>query len=304
MIVLALMGWVRGALRLAGAFLALLLSGILAGPLNFLTQPLVRGFGVHELLVPIASTFATGFVLFLVFLVGLSMLVKKHWGDELPQWDKPVGSVLGAVWGLCLVLLLFTGLNTTARADRAMREAAAETALRVQARSRIEGKVEVELEPLSYQLAPEEYQRQKTVLVTQKMREYRPSPEQIREVTEPGPLDPFLEDLRSSPFGGAVESFSPLDAKGEKVLRDLTVVVGDAVLMERFQRQPKVAELVKEPAFQALSNNEDIASAIREKRFRALLDHPRIVAAARDPKLRQKLTEVDIEGILAEVKGP
>jgi hypothetical protein len=304
MALLALVGWLRGAMRLAGAFVALLLSGVLAGPFQFLTRPIVRSFGIPELLLPVTSTFASGLVLFLVLLLGVSAFVKKRWGDDLPEWDKPAGSILGAVWGLFLVLFTFTGLNTVARVDRALREAVAETELRAQARVKIERAVEVELEPLSFRLAPEEYERQRDRSVTMRMRKYRPEPEQIQKATAAGPLDPFLENLKSSPFQGPVDSFSPLDERGEKVLRDLTIVAGDAVLMDRFQQHETVAELVQEPAFQALSDNEQIASAVREKRFRDLLDHPKIVAAARDPELRQKLSEVDMEKILAEVKGP
>jgi hypothetical protein len=304
MAVLAFVGWLRGAIRLAGAFLALLLSGLLANPFRFLTRPVVRSLDVPELLVPTSSTFATGLLLFVVFLIGVSHFIKKRWGEDLPEWDKPVGSLLGAVWGIILILFTLVGLSTIARADRAMREAVAETELRAQARIKIERKVKKELEPLSYRLDPEEYERQEKQAVTKRMREYKPEPEQIQELVQAGSLDPFLESLKSSPLRGTVNSFSLINEQSERVLRDLTIVVGDPVLMDRFQRHKTISELVKEPVFQALSGDEEIALAVREKRFRDLLDHPKIVAAAREPNLRKKLSKVDLEAILAEVKGP
>ena len=146
--------------------------------------------------------------------------------------------------------------------------------------------------------AQEELEKRMTLAVENRMKTFAVKPEQVREKIEPGPLDGFLEELETFPMESLVESFSAIDAKSEELLRDLSIVVGDPILFDRFQRNPDIAKLKEDSTLQALGRDEEVAAAIRERRFRDLLDHPKVVEAAGNEKLRQKLKNVDIDSIL------
>lgn len=302
MIILGLLGWLRGGLKLAGAFLALLVSGLLAVPLHPLTGWLVEAFGAPELLVPLFATFCTGLLLFLILSVLFSVGLKKRFPDsEEPEWNKPLGALLGGVWGMVLVVLIFTGLSTIARVDRSLREAVAINDLRTAHRLKVEKRVTEEMAYLRGQMAPETFRATQMKEVQKQMRGFEVKPEQVEEKIEPGPLDDFQHSLESFPLEGVVQSFAMVDRKGEELLRDLTVVVGDPYLLHDFQKHPTVKELMTDQTVRDLTSDPEIAKAVREKRFRELLDHPKLVKAARDESVRVKFGKVDIEMVLQEV---
>ena len=301
---MALLGWLRGAVTLGVGLLALLLSGLLSIPFGGLGNPIARALGCPELLLPALAPLIAGFIFFVVLIGVLNHVVKKKRGDKArPDWDRPVGAMLGGVWGFLFTLLCFTGLNSIARADRAMREGAIISQLRAQARMKIEQEVSREMAPNSSFYAPEELEQRMTVAVTKRMKTFRVEPKEVEERIEPSPLDGFLVELETFPLEAVVENFSAIDARSEEVLRDLSIVVGDPLLFDRFQRHPEIAELRDDPTLQALGRDEEVAAAIRERRFRDLLDHPKVVEAARNEKLRRKLKGVDIEAILKKTLG-
>lgn len=304
MLAMAGLGWLRGAITAAQTLLALLLSGLLAMPLGLLGRPVARALGTPELLVPMMGSLLTGLCIFLVLLAGFSFYLKKRFENrEPPDWDKPIGAMVGAVWGLLLILILLTGLNSVARADRAMREAAAVNQLRTQERKKVELQVNRELAPDRSLYEEEEFARIATVTVAKRMKSYRVDPAKVEELVEPSPLDGLIERLENSPLESAVERFSAVDAKTETVLRDLAIVVGDPILFDRFQHHKTIRELAEDRTIQALGNDLEISSAIGEKRFRDLLNHPRIVELAGDQRLRRKLKNVDVGEILKGVIG-
>lgn len=298
---MALLGWFRGARVVLKGLVALILASLLATPFGILAKPIAKAMGAPELLAPISGTLLAGLGLFCLCLLGFYLYERKQEEKEQPTWDKPVGALAGGVWGIFLVLFLFTGLNSVARADRAMREAAAVSQLRTQARQKAERKVAKEMEYMAAQYAPEEFERRQTVAVAKRMKSFKPDPKEVEEILAPGQLDPFLEDLKNFPLRGPVNAFSPVDDKAEKLLRDLTIVVSDPVLFQRFQSQEVVRELTEDETVKALSGDEQIAAAIREKRFRDLLDHPKLVKAARSSVVRRKFEKVDMGAILDKV---
>ena len=296
---MALLGWLRGAVTLGVGLLSLLLAGLLSIPLGGLGNPIARALSCPELLLPAFAPLIAGLIFFIILVGVLNHLVKKKRGDSpRPEWDRPVGAMLGGVWGLLFPLLCFTGLNSIARADRAMREGEVISQLRSEARIKIEREVTEEMGPDSGFYAQEELEKRMTLAVENRMKTFAVKPEQVREKIEPGPLDGFLEELETFPMESLVESFSAIDAKSEELLRDLSIVVGDPILFDRFQRNPDIAKLKEDSTLQALGRDEEVAAAIRERRFRDLLDHPKVVEAAGNEKLRQKLKNVDIDSIL------
>ena len=297
-------GYLRGLARLGTALIALLFASILARPLYPLTGWLVVMAGAPKLLVPTLATLTTGLLLFVVLLVPATLWVKKKFGDlERPKWDAPLGAVAGGVWGLVLVLLTLVGLSTVARVDRAMRVGTAESSMRTEARQKFEREADEELRPLRNSMSRKRLAEEKQKLVAEAEASFYVDPAELRKRTPEGTLDTFLVDLEHSPFEAAVDSVSPVTVNIEKVMTDLTIVVGDPVLFARFRLHPTVQTLMSDPTVKSLSEDPEIAQAIIEGRYRDLLDHPKLIAAVEQDQVRDKFAKVDMAKILAEVRS-
>ncbi len=287
----------RGALRFFAALMVLLVAGLLASPLSFLTGWMAGGF-VPKLLLPLAGTVLTGVGLFVLLMLPCELWLRRRERARadagLPVregWETWLGAALGGVWGACLVLLICVGIATIARVDRAMRGAQAELDFRAERRAR-EQKRAQQLARLSYTRAPEVNW------------EVELAPVNVQPVEAPeGPLRTLSLEVESSVFGGVVERSVPVDTRREEVLRDLVVVVGDPPLFARFSRDPRVAALAADPRLQELARDPDVATAMRSSDFRGLMDHPKLLELAQDKELRARLQALDIEKTLRDVKG-
>ncbi len=207
-------GWKRGVAKLGTGLVVLVLASLLAKPLAPLTGWLVTALGSPKLLVTTLSTLASGLLIFLVLLVPATVWIGRRMGDsERPTWDRPLGAVAGGIWGLTLVLFTLTGISSVARLDRAMRQGAAESQLRSEARLTFERQAEAELRPLRSTMTGERYDQEKTKLVVAAERSYFLDPTELREKTVEGPLDSFLVDLKHSPFKATIDTVSPVNEK-------------------------------------------------------------------------------------------
>lgn len=302
-ILMAGFGWRRGVARLGTGLIVLVVASLLATPLAPLTTWLVLALGSPQLLAPTFSTLASGFLLFLILLVPATIWVGRRLGDsDRPTWDRPLGAVAGGVWGLTLVLLTLTGLSSVARLDRAMRQGAAESQIRAEAHMTFERQAEAELRPLRSTMTSQRYAEEKSKMVMEAQRTFFVEPAQLREKTVEGPLDSFLVDLKHSPFEAAVDNVSPVNEKIETVLRDLTIVMGDSILMARFLEDPTVKTLMNDPVVKDLSTDPQIALAVVQSRYRDLMDNPKILDAVQRPEVKAKFAKVDVAGILEKVR--
>lgn len=305
-LLMAALGYKRGIASLGSALLVLVVSSLLARPLYPLTGWLVKMAGAPKLLVPTLATLCSGILLFLLLLVPVSMWVKKTMGEgegERPSWDRPLGAVAGGVWGMALTLLILVGLSTVARVDRAMRIGNAEAAIRAEARQKFERQADQELRPLIRTMTRKRYEEEKLKLVAESEQAFFVDPAELRERTAEGGLDGFLVDMEHSPFEAVVDKVSPVTVNTEKVLRDLTIVVGDPVLFARFRLHPTVRQLMSDPTVLALSEDQEIARAVTEGRYRDLLDHPKLIAAVEDDAVRAKFAKVDMAQILEDTRN-
>ena len=298
------LGYVRGFARLGTAFAVLLVASLLAKPLHPLTGWLVLALGSPRLLVTTFSTLATGILLFLIMLVPAMIWVKNKLGQgERPAWDGPLGAAAGAVWGLTLSLLIMVGLSTIARLDRAMRVGNAEAAIRAEARQKFEREAREELAPMATSMTRQRLEQERQKYVAEAEASFYVEPAELRKRTQQGSLDGFLIDMEHSPFEGMVDKVSPVTVNTEKVLRDLTIVVGDPVLFARFRLHPTVRQLMTDPTVKGLSEDPEIAKAVVEGRYRELLDHPKLIAAVENEKVRTRFAKVDIAKILEDTRN-
>lgn len=300
------LGYKRGIASLGSALLVLIVSSLLASPLHPMTGWLVRMAGAPKLLVPTLATLTTGILLFVVLLIPVSIWVKKKMGEgegERPSWDGSLGALAGGIWGLTLTLLILVGLSTIARLDRAMRVGNAEATIRAEARQKFEREAEQELRPLIRTMTRKRYEEEKLKLVAEAEQSFFVDPAELRKRTTEGTLDGFLVDMEHSPFEGVVDKVSPVTVNTEKVLRDLTIVVGDPVLFARFRLHPTVRELMTDSTVLALSEDPEIARAVTEGRYRDLLDHPKLIEAVENETVREKFAKADIAKILEDTRN-
>lgn len=306
MLVMGGLGWRQGGVKLLASLGILLVSGLVAQPLAPMAVWFVKALGAPRLLHQPLAALVAGITFFVILLIPTNLAIAKYWGkvgEERPSWDGPVGGTAGALWGLILVLLTVTGLSSVARLDRAMRQGTAEAELRAGARQRFERQADEELRPLRRTMSPKRYQEEKTALVAKAEEEFRVDPGELKKAMPEGPLDGLLIDLEHSPYEKVIDRASPVNERLEEALRDLTIVMGDSMLMARFLEEPVVKDLVRDPALKALSSDPEVEAAIRESRYRDLLDHPKVLALMEDPQLKAKLAKVDMPKILKQVRS-
>jgi hypothetical protein len=107
-------------------------------------------------------------------------------------------------------------------------------------------------------------------------------------------------EMKSSPVGPLANSVAPVKEKQVEMLGKVSRLSENPAAMNRFQRHPKVKELMNHPRILALAKDPEIAKAVEEKRWFDLLDNPAIVALARDAELQRLITQMDFEKILNE----
>ncbi|MBI2266194.1 MAG: hypothetical protein HYU64_13635 [Armatimonadetes bacterium] len=279
-LILAIVGYIRGALRILAAFLALALAGILAKPFSFLTLWLVKAMKLFPLVLqqPLAMVTA-GLLLFAVVTLVLEHPIKKREEQRkaggLPvrtRWELMGGAALGALWGTCLVLLVATGIELVASVDQTVQDARKPVAAKTS-------------DGAGLPVATEQVQEKRVVK---------------EQPAVAGPFVSLREELHHSLFGSAAERLNPVDKKALAVLARLTIVTSDPVLTERLQNHPAIVRLISEPKLRALVRDPEIQQAIQAQQFELLLNNPKIAELLNDKDLMQKFKGLDIEAILRE----
>lgn len=302
-LIFAGVGWFRGAIKFAAAFVALIIASLLASPLYPLTGWILLKGGVPKLLIPPLGTVTTGILIFIIVAIPLGIWVNKKYGEEQPSWNKPLGSALGGIWGLFITMFTLVGFTTVARVDRAVRAGNAEAELMAEARTKFARKAQAEMGSLASTMSRQRFQEEKEAYIAQQFEEFHVEPSALRAKMEESPYDDLLIELKHSPFESFVDSVSPFDQRAEKILNDLTIVARDPALMAKFKKHPVVKDLMKDSKMKELSRDPELAKAIKEQRYRDVLDHPKLIDAVQDSAVKKKFSNVDIGAILEEVRN-
>jgi hypothetical protein len=207
------------------------------------------------------------------------------------QWEAILGGALGGVWGLLLITLIFTGITVISGVQKSMRYANAEIDYRSDRRHRELLRVNQIARMTNTPPAPLDAHF-----------ENEPVEDKNLKVDPPSQGEELADQVQHSIFAPLVNRVDPVDDHAEKLLRDLTVVIGDPILYERFVAEPKVAELINEPKLQELSKDPEIAAAVRERRYRDLLNNPKLADTLEDDKLTAKLKALQIDSLLRRVR--
>lgn len=135
-LVFVILGYFRGLLRFVAAFAALAVAGLLARVFSLPGQ-WVAGTFAPAALVPLAGTLVAGIGIFVVgYFVAERFIVKRERarveaGEEAREpWEGYLGGFLGGVWGLVLVVLCLTGIDTVTTVQETMEQASADLEVR------------------------------------------------------------------------------------------------------------------------------------------------------------------------------
>jgi hypothetical protein len=270
-VVFAILGYFRGALRIVAAILSLLFAGLLSMRISFVFQGIVGDSGyVPKALVPIASILVAGIILFLVFFIVFEVFIKRRQrrreeAGEAPLqgWERWGGAVLGGVWGLGLVMLIFVGIDIIGRVEQAMASA--------------------------------------SQISTQSQSPKSDDSSKDKSTISPGDFSALRDGLEKSFFGPLVHEANPLDEKVAKTFESLAIVLSDPELSEKFRNHPTVAKFAQDPRIIEISEDPEIQRHIQNMDFYRLLDNEKIAALLKERDLFEQLKDVDMEAILNEV---
>ncbi|MFN8607843.1 MAG: hypothetical protein U0931_09940 [Vulcanimicrobiota bacterium] len=271
-------GYKRGLVRMFASLLALAVAGLLCQPFSGLGAIFLPS-SVPKVFAPLGGALIIGIIFFIIldFAIGIPIKKQAQAREEAGQpkvlpWEAYSGLVFGMVWGLGISVLIFSGIAAIGRAQRAVRRSDAMVTYRAK-------------HPGPWGTIKETELRQ--------VLDVGPPPEQ-GEV--------WAEQVESSFFAPVVDKVNPLNEKMEKTLTDLSVVCNDPQLFAIFQAHPQVQEFMSNPVMVGLSQDPQIAEAIRAGNYKDVMDNPKITQVAQDPVLRQKLKELKIDQLLAEIR--
>lgn len=261
-VLFAVIGYFRGALKILLAFAALLAGAVLGGPLSPIVRGPIENSGyVPRALAPLASHVAMSVALFLLFVIIGELMLKRRADrrelEGLPRMsgaERWAGGALGVAWGMLLVTITYTGLAIIGTVEEAVSMPA------------------------------------------------QASPRQAEASTaDAGPFTALRGEIESSPFGTLVEAANPVDEKIGRTFRNLVSVVSDPDMAESFRSHPDIARFVDDPRLVALAEDEEIQRHVQASDYYALLDNEKIAALLNDRQLVRELSRVDLDRILAEV---
>lgn len=271
-------GYKRGLVRMFASLLALAVSGLLCQPFSGLGAIFMPS-SVPKIFAPLGGALVMGVIFFIIldFLIGIPIKKQAAAREEagLPKvlpWEAYTGLAFGIIWGLGISTLIFSGIAAIGRAQRVVRRSEAMLTYR-------------EKHPGPWGTITEKELSQ-VLLVG-------PAPEQ-GEV--------WAEQVENSFFAPVVDKVNPLDQKMEKTLTDLSVVCNDPQLFTLFQTHPKVQEFMSNPVMLGLAQDPQIAESIRAGNYKEVMDNPKIAQVAQDPVLRQKLKDLKIDQLLADIR--
>lgn len=268
-------GFLRGILRIIIAFLALLISALLAKPFSFLLSWLINKIDLIPLaLKPLATFIATALLLFIIFLfIGsfiISLREKRREGEGLPPipiWERVGGAILGGLWGLFLTLLILTGIEMIGNVEDAF---------------------------LKFSSQAQKVQKTDDFF---KKDWFKLKKEEVRSSSFPL----LKEKVHDSLFGSLVQKVNPVDEKAVKMIEQLLTVISDPELLEKFRNHPEISNITKNPKFLELTEDEEILKALDSSDIFTLLNNQKIADLMKDKELLTELKRIDFERILDEI---
>ncbi len=273
---IVIVGYMRGIFRILIAFLSLLLSAILAKPLSFMLSWLINKIDFIPLaLKPFATLLATGILLFLIFLfIGNALIsIRERKREEegvpkIPAWERIGGAFLGGIWGIFLVVIIFTGFEIIGNFE----EASARISSGIKTRYEKDNFLERDFSDLKR-----------------------------NQKDSKGSFGALREKVQSSLFAPLVKEINPFDERISKIFENLITVISDPDLLQKLREHPEISHLIENPKLIEVAEDEEIKKALDSSDIYGLLNNPKIANLTKDKELIDELKRIDIERILEEI---
>ena len=279
-ILFCVFGYKRGLFRILAAFGSFLLASVLAKPCSVLLLGLVGMSGqVPRTLVPLASQLLAGLLVFFLLssLVGRILDNREEVREQLNEphtvaaWEHIGGAVLGMAWGIFLVVFTLTGLHMIGTVEEVLVQSPATATGEPGAAPGTAGTFVNEMEVVQQESLPA------------------------------AKLGELKEQIDSSAFGVLVRKVDPVDETVKEIFRNLTLVVSNQDLYERFRNHQVIARFTGDPRMVALAEDMEIQGQLRDRQYYQLLDNVKIAALLNDRDLYRQLKDVEIAAILQEI---
>jgi hypothetical protein len=276
----------------------------------------VRSHAVPQSLAPLAGQLLAGLLLFLLFNFCAGYLLRKHEERraQLQQprkalWERIAGAVLGTAWGAFLVIFVLIGIHLIGSVEDVLtqpprlssgKEEPPATAAETQANGSIKpAQPQVNIERVEAQ--PQQRVSLKDGKATlasstaAKANETKPQPPPERRSIR------LKRQIELSVFGPIVRKVDPVGDKLTGVFQNLTIVVSNRDLYEKFTRHPVIARFTQDAKMRALSEDKQIQQLLQQKQYYDLLDNTKVASLLGDTVLFGELKEVDLDKILKEI---
>lgn len=272
-LIFSLLGYLRGVVRILLVLAAFLLAGILTRYLGGISNMLGGAIpGIPRLLKPLAGQLALAIILFLILYIVCEWILhrreKNRRQKDLPAisyGERLGGMVVGAVWGIFILLVCLVGISIIGKVAGMVDRAA------------IASDRQTEQAPTQ------------TPAVTE-------GPAGVN-----GFFSRMYEQIRLSPMGAIVEAANPLDERVTRAMEDMLQVIREPYLMDRFRRHPDINRFLTNPSFQRLAEDEEIQRLINNGDMYQLLDNEKITQLLGDRELVSQLKSIQIQQVLDDV---
>ncbi len=289
-LIFALFGALRGGLRVAASFLALLAAGLFAFPLTPVLAPALASTSIPLALQPALATAAAGLLIFIALRIFFGLILsyrerKRRARGVSPHspLDRGFGALLGAIWGTLLVVVVLVGISLISDVQAAI----SMPAQTPESLDRAEINDGTDL--------PDPSDENTTVARIDRRPE---QPSQEDQSTRS--IERLGKKVSSSVFGTLVEKSSPLGEQQAETIRGWISLLEDPQGLQRLRTQPEVQSLLENPLILEATSDPEIAAAARRRDLFFLLNHPTIASLARDPGLRQEILSLDLDHILRQ----
>jgi hypothetical protein len=125
--------------------------------------------------------------------------------------------------------------------------------------------------------------------------------EESKQVITPGVFTNLKNEIDTSFFGSMVKKADPVEGKVGQTFRDLTIVMKNPELFERFRNHPAIVRFTHDSRMMQLAGDPEIERLLQTNQYYKLLDNEKIAALLNDGKLFKEIKSLDMSSILKEV---
>ncbi|OPY05646.1 MAG: hypothetical protein A4E66_02397 [Syntrophus sp. PtaB.Bin001] len=117
----------------------------------------------------------------------------------------------------------------------------------------------------------------------------------------PGVFTNLKNEIEASFCGSMVKKADPVEGKVGQIFRDLTIVMKNPELFERFKNHQAIVRFTHDSRMIQLAGDPEIERLLQTNHYYKLLDNEKIASLLNDGKLFKEMKALDMSSILKEV---